>query len=164
MVCSNDGKCNGWSTDNIQELSNVLQNTKYMYDSFTQLCINPDSAKCLTTSIASDNYNSYPGYIAAQKNVIKYTPKYLSECLKPDCVGVKGTWDKSIYNEIKNGANDPKVICWINYLQSQLDPVEFLTNSIYDGYYNNSKDPDAIKENQKSTHIVTESNKLCHIT
>jgi hypothetical protein len=167
MVCSNDGKCNGWSTDNIEELSNVLQNTDYIYDSFKKLCINPDSAKCLATSIASDNYNSYPGYIAAQKDVIKYTPKYLGKCLKDGCAGIKGKWDQSIYNEIADSAtnpNDPKIICWVKYLQSQLDPVEFLTNSIYGGYYNNSNDPDAIKANQKSAEMVTNVNKLCGIT
>jgi hypothetical protein len=167
MVCSNDGKCNGWSTDNIEELSNVLQNTDYIYDSFKKLCINPDSAKCLATSIASDNYNSYPGYIASQKDVIKYTPKYLGKCLKDDCAGIKGKWDQSIYNEIADSAtnpNDPKIICWLKYLQSQLDPVEFLTNSIYGGYYNNSNDPDAIKANQKSADMVTNVKKICDIT
>ena len=164
MVCSNDGTCNGWSTDNIQELANVLENTSYVYDSFTKLCINPDSAKCLATSIASDNYNSYPGSIAAQKDVIKYTPKYLSECLKPDCAGVKGKWNQSMYNEMKDMANikdDPKVICELNYKQSQLDPIEFISDSIYGGYYTYSDDPDAKKANQKSTEIATYVKKYC---
>jgi hypothetical protein len=166
IVCSNDGRCNGWTTDNIQELANVLQNTKYIYDSFSTLCINPDSAKCLATSIASNNYNSYPGSIAAQKDVIKYTPKYLSECLKPGCAGVQGAWDKSIYNELTDKAiiqDASKVICRVNYMQSELDPIEFLSNSIYAGYDPYSDDPDAKKANEKVIELTTEIKKSCGI-
>jgi hypothetical protein len=156
-VCSDDGTCNGWSTDNIEELADVLQNTNYIYDSFTKLCINPDSAKCLATNIASDNYNSYPGSIAAQKDVIKYTPKYLGKCLKHGCAGVKGKWSQSMYNEIADGQ-----ICLYNYLESQIDPVEFISDNIYVKYYN-SDDPDAKKANQKGTDIARDAIKSCGI-
>ena len=134
-----------------------MQNTNYIYDSFTKLCINPDSAKCLATNIASDNYNSYPGSIAAQKDVIKYTPKYLGKCLKHGCAGVKGKWSQSMYNEIADGQ-----ICLYNYLESQIDPVEFISDNIYVKYYN-SDDPDAKKANQKGTDIARDAIKSCGI-
>jgi hypothetical protein len=151
IVCSDDGTCNGW---NIEELANVLQNTDYIYQSFKNLCINPDSAKCLATSIASDNYNLYPGPIASQKDVIKYTPKYFGKCLKDGCAGIKGAWNQYMYNEIADGQ-----ICLYNYLQSHIDPVEFITDNIYAQYYN-SDDPDAT---QKITDIATDGKKSCGI-
>jgi hypothetical protein len=163
MVCSS-GTCNGngWSIYEVEELANVLQNTRYVYDSFTKLCINQDSAKCLATNIASENYNSPNGYITAQKDLVKYTPKYLTECLKPGCAGIQGHWDESIYHEMTDKAiHPPQAICGFNYKQSQLDPIEFITDSIYAAFYNTEL-PDAKKAIEKNLELNTEVKKLCY--
>ena len=163
MVCSS-GTCNGnnWSIAEVEELTNVLQNKSYVSDSFTKLCINPDSAKCLATNIASENYNSPNGYITAQEDVIKYTPKYFTECLKPGCAGVEGEWDKSIYDEMTDKAiNVDQKICEVNYRQ-QLDPIEYFSNMIWATYDRYSNVPDAKKAVEKVLELGIEVKNLCY--
>lgn len=134
----NGGDKNGWNRQNIQTLSDAMYkimkaDPDSMSDLIEKVCVSQKLADCMATSI-SKNYPYDPKYAQNPTlNLPTDSKKYIIECFST-CLGTKNNWSKVFYNEvlqeqISSGVSEKKAICYTDYLQKNVDPMNFLNNT-----------------------------------
>ena len=135
---SSGGYKNGWDSKKIQTLSDAMYkimkaDPESDSDLIHKACVSPKLADCMATSISKN----YPYDLKYAQNPTLNLPtdskKYIIACFST-CLGTKNNWSKVFYNEvlqnqISSGVSEKIAICYTDYLQKNVDPIDFLNNT-----------------------------------